>query len=225
MIHRPGLGEFPPGAQMPMRILDDCELVWILQGTAQLTGSKELALLPGDLIFIPPATRHGILWDARRLTRHGYVHFDASELSVSVPEGPERVRMTADDPLAGLCAYLLWLGAGDLDDWVGHARRALDYLLGLMVELPLPSESSALPMSRPLRAAVEHLKRRWADTPLERVGVTELAGAAAVSRGHLTRVFHHELGVSPARAMERLRCARAEILLSRTDLTLAVIAI
>jgi transcriptional regulator GlxA family with amidase domain len=60
--------------------------------------------------------------------------------------------------------------------------------------------------------------------PLRRVTVTELASVAAVSRGYLERLFRAAFGLGVAAGTERARCSRAETLLTRTDLTLEVVA-
>ena len=60
--------------------------------------------------------------------------------------------------------------------------------------------------------------------PLRRIGVGELARRAHVSRGYLNRLIRAGFGLSAAAALERARCARAESLLLRTDLTVESIA-
>jgi AraC-like DNA-binding protein len=60
--------------------------------------------------------------------------------------------------------------------------------------------------------------------PLRRVSVGELARRAHVSRGYLNRLSRAAFGLSAAAALERARCARAESLLLRTDLTVESIA-
>jgi AraC-like DNA-binding protein len=54
--------------------------------------------------------------------------------------------------------------------------------------------------------------------------VAELAAAAHVPRGYLNRQFREIFGLSASVALEHLRCSRAEVLLTRTDLTIAAIA-
>jgi transcriptional regulator GlxA family with amidase domain len=52
----------------------------------------------------------------------------------------------------------------------------------------------------------------------------DLARAVAVSKTHLTRVFHDNLGVSPVEALRQLRLDRAASLLARTNLEIQAIA-
>ena len=73
-VQPPGVGEFPPGARMPPRVLSDFELVWMVAGTARLVAEPPLELRPGDLVLLPAGHAHAIEWDDVRPTRHGYVH-------------------------------------------------------------------------------------------------------------------------------------------------------
>jgi AraC-like DNA-binding protein len=206
-------------------MIDDFEFVWMLRGAAAFTTADgETPLAPGQLLLVPPGLRHGFEWDRRRPSRHGYVHFRAAD--VAHPPAPQvRLhRMTADDPLAGLCAYLLWLGRGERDGWHRPVLRMLDLMVALVGSGPLPDDEPAAPMPPALRAAVAQLRQRWAGTPLPRVGVAELAAAALVSRGHLNRLFRAVFGLGAADALERVRCSRAETLLTRTDLTAEAVA-
>ena len=222
-VQPPGVGEFPPGARMAPRVLDDFELVWMIAGTARLVAEPPLEQAPGDLLLLPAGHAHAIEWDRVRSTRHGYVHFLPPAQSV-LPTEPVRVRMGAHDPLAGLCDYLSWLGTRALSDSAGPAAQVVEFLLTVQLDLPLPAAGTDLVGPPSFRAAVDHLRTVWGTTPLRRVGVVDLASAAAVSRAQLHRAFRAAVGVGPAQALEQLRCSRAETMLLRTDLTLAVVA-
>lgn len=65
------------------------------------------------------------------------------------------------------------------------------------------------PRSRPLRALLDAV----AADPAGRHSVPRLAAAAGMSPRHLTRLFRSELGVTPARYVERLRLEAAQLLL------------
>lgn len=70
------MADYPPGAQMPPRVLDDFEFVWMLAGHARVTlDDDHLPLGPRRLLLVPPGVRHGYLWDRTRPCRHGHVHF------------------------------------------------------------------------------------------------------------------------------------------------------
>ena len=60
--------------------------------------------------------------------------------------------------------------------------------------------------------------------PLRRVSVAELAAVAHVSRSYLNRLFQAEFGVGVASGLDRIRCFRAETLLTRTDMKVTSIA-
>jgi AraC family transcriptional regulator len=217
-MKRPAVADYPAGARLATRVIDDYELVWMLRGRARLlTDDAELPLEPGLLVLIPPGIRHGFDWDERRPCRHGYLHFDAADAGIPLPDGIRTRRMTEHDPLAGLCAHLLWLGAE-------RAGPTLRFLLELFVSGPLPDDQPATALAGPIQDLVTQLRREWSSLPLRRLGIDELAARIGVSRGHLSRLFQAELGLGIAACLERLRCSRAEILLTRTDIPVGSIA-
>ncbi|GLZ35884.1 hypothetical protein Lesp02_80710 [Lentzea sp. NBRC 105346] len=195
---------------MPLRVIDDYEFVWMLRGRASLvTRAETFFLTPGELLLIPPGFEHGFDWDPVHPSRHGYVHFGPSFVGSPV-DGPRFMRMTGDNPVGGLCAYLL---AGFAVD------ETLRYLVSVVLADPVEE-----PVTGTLRAVVLFLRAVWADLPLPRISVHDLASAASVTRGYLNRLFQAEFGVSVAAALERVRCSRAETLLTRTDLTVEAVA-
>lgn len=225
-VGRPGLGVFPRGSSMPTRTLSDHEVVWMLAGRATLTGDEPRELAAGDVLLLPPGLRHGITWQGDRHgmpTRHGYLHFDAEAVPRDLPAASTLVRASADDPLSGVCAYLLWLGttAEGTDPLV---VRSLDFLLELILDAPLPGVPVRADLPRPVVAAFAWLGEQWRRHPLRPVSATELAAAASVSRPHLTRLCGDALGAGPSALLASLRCVRAEDLLRHTDLTVAEVA-
>lgn len=225
---RAAIADYPPGARMPPRVIDDYEFVWMLRGTARLLDEDgPVPLSPGQLLLVPPGVRHGFEWDPAAPARHGYVHFPAEPAALGRPARAQVRRMTGQDPLAGLCAYLLWLGRGESNGWEQQTTATLWFLLDAFLAGPLPDDdgtATALDLSGPLLAAVAYLRERWSQPPLRRVAVAELAAAAHVSRSYLNRTFRSGFGLSAGAAMERARCARAETLLGRTDLTAETVA-
>lgn len=213
-MKRPATAVYPPRAHLQERVIDDHELVWLLHGQATLVCQEPLVLLPGQLLLIPPGWPHAIGWDPRRTTRHGYVHFEQSDVTSQLPNEVLVVPMTGADPLASLCAYLVRLGSTG-----PTALATLDFLVRLMLTAPEPD-----PVPAPIAAAADHLRRVWARLPMTRVGVAELAAAAHVSRGYLNRLCRATFAVSAAEALECLRFARAEPLLTRTDLSVDAVA-
>jgi AraC family transcriptional regulator len=223
-MDRPAVADYPAGAGLQPRVIEDFEFVWMLRGRATFVVSEETPLSPGELLLVPPGVRHSFRWDQDQASRHGYVHFGYADVREAVAPEVRLTRMSSADPLAGLCAYLLWLGRSNLSDWQTSVRRTLDFMLTLLDNGPLPSGEVALEVGGPVGAAVSYLRQEWSHLPLRRVGVTEIATAAHVSRGYLNRLFHDTFGSSVSVALEHLRCSRAEALLTRTDLTIAAIA-
>jgi AraC-like DNA-binding protein len=221
----PAVADYPAGAEMAPRVIEDFEFVWMLRGRARfVAGDAELALAPGRLLLVPAGIRHRFVWDERGPSRHGYVHFEPERLGRPVVAEVRSRAMSEDDPLGALCAYLLWLGQEQSDGWEDRANRTLGFLLELFTSGPLPSDEPRAKLPAPLIAVVGLLRREWSQMPLRRLTVGDLASAAHVSRSYLNRLFRAELGLSAAAALERLRCSRAETLLTRTDMTIGSIA-
>jgi AraC-like DNA-binding protein len=225
VIGRPAIADYPAGAVLPTRVIDDLELVWMVQGRARLrTGAGDRPLGPSELALIPPGAAHGFAWDDSRPSRHGYVHFDPVVLPGPPPAAPLVVPMSDHDPLAGAAAYLLWLGHDEPAGWHGRVADTVRFVLDLMLAGPLPPTDTPDEPPPAVAAAVDHLRRAWAQMPLGRVAVGELAGAGHVSRGHLGRLFRLAFGLAPGAALERVRCSRVETLLARTDLPVEAVA-
>jgi AraC family transcriptional regulator len=221
---RPALADYPRGARMAPRVIADFEFVWMLRGRAQLvTEGAEVDLIPGRLLLVPPGVRHGFVWDERAASRHGYVHFGTGYVPGS-SRGMRLRSMTGRDPLNGLCEYLVWLGQDRPADWEDEARRTLRFLCDTFLADAFRPDAEERTWPRPMSSAIEILRREWEQTPLRRVGVTELATASNVSRSYLNRAFKRAVGLGVGAALERLRCARAETLLTRTNMTIGAIA-
>ena len=223
-MERPAIAHYPAGAHLPWRVIEDYELVWMLHGRAELIlENVSVPMGRRKVLLLPPGVPHAIGWDPHRPSSHGYVHFGSASIGSEPPGAPQVRPMTAEDPLEGLCSYLLWLGRHD--HWQQPASAILDLLLRLLLDGPLPVDDSAALLAVSLRHALDHLREKWAEPPLRRITVAELAAASSVSRRYLSRLFFETFGLSAASALERLRCARAETLLRRTDLTADTIAI
>jgi AraC-like DNA-binding protein len=223
-VNRPAVADYPPGAGLPPRVIEDFEFVWMLRGHATFVDTEERLLTPAELLLVPPGVRHSFRWDEAQASRHGYVHFGPADVAKAVAPEVRLTRMSSNDPLAGLCAYLLWLGGSNLADWQTSVRRTLEFMLTLVQDGLLPSEEVVGEVRGPVLAAVSYMRQEWSQLPLRRVGVAEVATAAHVSRGYLNRLFREAFGMSASVALEHLRCSRAEALLTRTDLTIAVVA-
>jgi AraC-like DNA-binding protein len=216
----PRVAVYPPGAVLSRRPIEDHELVWMLQGTATLrVPGGELPVPPGVLLLLPPGLPHALLWDRTGTSRHGYVHLDLAGRLPGLP-GPVLHPMGAGDPAAALCRFLLDAGrrpAADPAVVVAAVRVLLDVVLR-------PPGDGAQPVPPAVARAAAFLRAAWADMPLRRVPVAELAAAAALSPSQLTRVFRGWFGTAPGEVLEQARLDRAEQLLLRSDLTVTAVA-
>jgi transcriptional regulator GlxA family with amidase domain len=122
----------------------------------------------------------------------------------------------------GLCAHLLDLSLHDKAEGIERSQRALSVLLDIYAE---PSGSpEANHDAGPIENALVYVRGEWAATGMRIVSLDELAAAAGVSIGHLSRLFSatHEYGLVGALELIRLGCAAVE--LQRTNLTIDSIA-
>jgi AraC family transcriptional regulator len=153
-VDRPAVADYPAGARLPPRVIRDFEFVWMVRGRATFVADEETLLTPRELLLVPPDVRHSFRWDQEQPSRHGYVHFGYADVGRAIAPDVRLTRMSDSDPLAGLCAYLLWLGGSDPADWRVSVRRALEFMLSLVHDGPLPSTEVAPEVAGPLRAAV-----------------------------------------------------------------------
>jgi AraC-like DNA-binding protein len=227
----PAVAHYPAGATLGPRVLPCFEFVWMLAGRAvrydeaDPAGTREHALAPDLLLLARPTTRERYAWDPDRPCVHAYVTFyvDRPGPLGDPDHWPALRRMSADDPLAGLCRYLVWLGGTAAPDGRDRVGQALAWLLDLFVTGPLPEDERAALPGYAARLA-DHLRVAWSDGRARPVPLTELAGAAAASPGHLARLFRHGYGLGPVAAVELIRLARAAVLLQRSNLTVGAIS-
>jgi AraC-like DNA-binding protein len=220
------LAEYPAGAVLGTRTIDDWELVWMLKGRAHFrTDGGDTVLQRADMVVIPPHVPHSFVWDVAGPSRHGYLHFralDPAGRDVRAPAAVSRVGTGDPNPLSELARFLIWLSDSALPGRRARTADVLRLMLSLIIDGPLPGPARRLAPA--VAAALDHLAVRWAATPLRPVTVAELAAAGGVSGAHLHRLFSREFGVSPAAAMELLRLSRATALLGHTNLTVDTVA-
>jgi AraC family transcriptional regulator len=223
---RGAVAEFPAGATLDNYASRTYEFVWVTRGSGEWVSEDIRLSLRGQLLLMRPGMTSGFVWDRDEVSRHGWIEF--------VPGGAEDdweaeagtwplVRPLRDvDPMLSLCTYVLWLiGTNDV-----HARSraadAVSLLMSIFVHGPVPGPADD-PLPEGVHRAIEHVRERWRHA-LGPVTVHELASAASVSRGHLSRLFREHVGVGPVAAFERLRLARAATLLARTSLSVKAVA-
>ncbi|MEV1006474.1 helix-turn-helix domain-containing protein [Streptomyces sp. NPDC049881] len=228
----PGLGptvaDYPPGSSFGPRDARSYEFVWVLRGRATWTagGDAAVPLAPGTLLLVRPGMRDTFHWDPDGTTRHAYVHFRPVAGPLDDAGWPLVRPMGAGPaPLGALCRYLLWLGGACPPGWREHARETLRLLLGTFVAGPEPAGDRTAALPAPVVATARAVRDAWADGIARPVPLERLADAAGVSVSTLCRVFRAHIGLGPAAALERLRLARAEPLLWRSNLPLRAIAV
>jgi AraC-like DNA-binding protein len=223
---RGAVAEFPPGATLDDYDSRTYEFVWVTRGSPEWVSEAARLSLRGQLLLMRPGMKSSFVWDRHEVTRHGWIEFlpDVGGAAWEADAGSwPLVRPLRDvDPMGSLCAYVLWLiGANDVAARA-RAADALSLLLSIFVHGPFPASPDD-PLPEGVHRAIEHVRERWRHA-LEPVTADELASAASVSRGHLSRLFREHVGVGPVAAFERLRLARAAALLARTSLTVKAVS-
>ena len=228
--------DYPAASTFGPRRLIDYEFVWVLAGSATLRmelepsapgrGNKyvELLLTPGTLALTRTGTVDSYHWASDRTSAHAWVHFELVDgATLPPPHTWPLTRSSGDNPvLAGLCDYLVDLGAQP--SVAAHQRT--DDLVGVLLDLfvtgPLTEGGPQLPVH--VGAAAEYVRRRWRDDGVGIVAAEDLAAAAGVSAGHLFRAFRTAYGCGPTHALELIRLSRAATALQRSNAPLAAVA-
>lgn len=183
-----------------------------------------MELRPGQLLLVRPGARDHWQWDRRQPTTHGYVDFGLTDSpgATTLQTWP-MLRVTGeDDPLPATLRYLLRLDVtskGDLE----LAAELIRFVLVLFARGSAAQSGPALPAA--VESVVKHVYLNWVPSGVaSALSLDELATAAAVSSGHLCRLFRARFGVGPVTAFELLRLARAATLLSQSDLPITAVA-
>jgi AraC family transcriptional regulator len=223
------MAHYPPRATYGPRVLDDFEFVWLLSGSARWEcGDLELPLRPGTLLLARPGMRHRFAWDPRRPTVHAYVHFSVPSLgSLPAPSSwPVTRALTPADPMAALCRYLVWLSRTPGAATAARTNDVVGWLLDLFVAGPLPADEAVNGLPEHVERLVDHVQSAWRSGTGEAraLSLAELATAARVSSGHLSRLFRERFAVGPVAAIELVRLARAATLLQRSNLSVGAVS-
>ncbi|WP_181365045.1 helix-turn-helix transcriptional regulator [Arthrobacter sp. HMWF013] len=201
------------------------EIAWIRNGHAAVTSNGDTHSLPPNAVIVTkPGLQAAYSWDSRNITRVGYVLFTSESLIEH--DWPLVRHLAADDVVLALLNHLLWLDATRTPGWRDQARDALGY--ALTAYLSGASGTSSLsdrPLPPPIERSMALVRVRWAQGgPLRTPSLDELAGAAAVTREHLCRVYTKEIGYGPIEALRLLRLRYSAALLERTDLSVGKIS-
>lgn len=226
------VADYPAGATFGPRELYDEEFIWLLRGSAVWTvrpgwgePGEQIVLRPGILALSRFGTVDHLRWDPESISTHAYAHFTVRHAEHLGPRTswPKVRDMTAAPVLSGLTSYLLELArlSGE------QAARRTDELLTLLLDLFVTGPFGSSPLEGlpdVLIKIIDVTRSSWIADGMRLVSVEELAGKAAISPGHVFRLFRENYGVGPARALELVRLVRAATWLQRSNSTLAEIA-
>lgn len=220
-------------------------------GGRAATGWRPL-LPPGAIALVPPH-RSDWIEAAAASTALGEAEFcwpghppEQAQPWVRTPRSP--------DPSPVLLEYLLWLGTARPQRWRELAAQSLWMVLSVLLEGcppavlaggrgdglpgssaprtadPLPTgigghrpEEQTEPARPELAAALRYVRDTWQEGPRP-LTLVELADAAAVSRGHFARMFQAHFGIGAITALEQVRLAHAERLLTAGELNVSQVA-
>jgi AraC-like DNA-binding protein len=175
---------------------------------------------------VRPGLRDNFEWDADRPTRHAYISFIMPGTDPSHAERWPQVRLmgAAGNPLAGLCDYLVWLGEVQPTGWGRRATSTLAMLISCFVHGPLPDDDTpSLP--DPIAKIAGWVARSWSEAGIAYpIPLRDLAAAASASPSTVSRAFRRRFGLGAVSALEVIRLARAEPLLTMSNLSIASIA-
>ncbi|MEM8874350.1 MAG: helix-turn-helix transcriptional regulator [Planctomycetota bacterium] len=206
-----------PGATFGPRRLRDYEIVWMTDGSATYRfDDQSVDVAEGAVVLCRSGWRDEFLWDARRPSRHVFVHFDILRTPRSVMTGwPVVVEPKPGDLLRTCLQHLLaWRGRGD----DALRRQVLRTMLGSFVagetDVTVPPRDD-LPDA--VRAALAHIAITLRNDLSAGVTLDELAEVACVTREHLCRLFTQSVGHAPAAVVRLWRLDRASDLLVRSN--------
>jgi AraC family transcriptional regulator len=224
-----GLSIYPPGATFGPRTLRDFEFVWIVDGDVRCRfDDTEVAAPAGTVLLGRPGMRDHYFWDPQRHTRHGFVHFSIDHHGAQLPpiqDWPLARQLNAGDIIRPLLRHLIWLLSRRGPDWEELAQGALrQVLMAYLSGEGSVAGEGGVAGSPIVERVLLHVQARWSHGPLVEITLTDLAAAAGVTPGHLTRVFRAALAVTPMEAMRLLRLERAATMLARSNLPVQEVA-
>jgi AraC-like DNA-binding protein len=224
-----GIATYPAGTTFGPRTNGNYELVWIISGdTVWDIGSGPIEAPPGTILLARPGMRDRFVWDPRRPTRHGYVHFEIVSGNAGLPppaSWPLARMLPEDDVLRPLLRHLGWLFRRGDPPALVQAQEVLGLVLTAFISGLTDAAETADPDAHPAVARALELARSSAEAE-DPVPPTlgDLARAAGVSKVHLTRLFHDRFGVPPVEAVRLARLDRAAALLAGTMLPVQSVA-
>jgi len=223
-------------AQRALRDLGPVDTVLVSGGAGTAAALEDVALVDWIREYLPRARRYGAvctgglllaragLLEGRRVTTHWAFLRSLAELTPSTRVEPDAI-FVRDGRLwtsAGVTAGMDMALAMVEGDW--GRKLALDVAQQLVMHLQRAGGSSQVSASLAAQArAVDGRFRQlatWVSENLaEELSIQSMAAQAGMSVRHFARCFNEEIGMTPAKYVERVRFEAAQQLLAQTDAT------
>lgn len=223
---------YQPREEMAPRTMFDYELVYLQEGTITYgVNGQEFVLPPGSAILGCPGFIENYRWDTAAKTRHGYFHFGIEQYPLDWPlqqDWPHAIKATP--PVFPSMFRHLLLHAYEHDDWPAARPdakdcRLLEVLLDTFLETP---HSGPVSFERerpePVRRALVYMHAIMDDNPIKHVTLNMVAEEAHVTEKHLCRLFSKTMNNSPMQVLTLFKLQSAQILLTRTNMSVKEIA-
>ncbi len=225
-----GIVQYRVAESLKPRVLNDYLFVHILRGyPIYLVDGRRYHLQPGSIHFAKPGAYEEYLWDHQSSTLHSYIHFNFDGLPDDIPpvekwpqiheQAAPVLRYTMEQIVAQLVQ-----GRGQptalspafcrlFEVFVSLYNQHIDTRIQLESELPSAIQKSLFAM----RESIDHAQTGMID-------LRALAQQAAVTPGHLCKVFQRHLGRSPMQVYWLLQLQFSLSLLIRSGLSIQEIA-
>ena len=228
--HGRGLADYPAGSRFGPRHCASYEFVWIIAGDVEwICNDSSFQLPQGSVCLCKPGDHDSFIWDPRKRTRHGSIHFNLSDTQqVLGPSAawPQVLHCGREEFLIGFLNHVMHLAQADDSisqvlavQGLKHALSCFIYQRALGIRVDTSIEEHPL-----IQAAMNYVHQQWAALGMHNPAVVEIAASIGISRGHLVRLFKQEIGLSPAQCIRNIRLDQAALMLARSDIRIQDIA-
>ncbi|MCF7818730.1 MAG: AraC family transcriptional regulator [Kiritimatiellales bacterium] len=223
---------FQPGESLPLRVLADFELVYVIEGqVTYVSDGVAYAVPPGGFILGRPGFCETYQWDPQIQTRHAFFHFGITGYPADWPDVDDwpRVRSALSPVCGGLFQHILQ-HIYEHDDWPAVQPEPKDCrLVETLIDTFMEDhriETSSFDRERPepVRRALMLMRNVAEENPLRTLTLPDLAKEAHVTEKHLCRLFTSSLGYSPMQTFALLKLQPSRPLLMRTNLSIKEIS-
>jgi len=217
-----------PNYEVRPRILPNYYLVCITGGTGRMQmGGKEFRIGDGELFTLFPHVVHSYQTDPNNLLKMFWIGFSGSSVKAIL----KNAEIYPDNPIvkyenrADLSNALQKLSKVSCEDSLSGYLNACSRLLevfgvllqGKTVQGNLRQRAALSPLAT---IAHNHINTHYAES----ISVADLSRQLGVSRVTLTKLFHAELGQTPAEYIQYVRMKHAVMLLNQTEFPIHEIA-